>query len=192
MSTTTLPSTFRDPAPGDSDSDADRSDASRHSLSPTRAGLSKTQKRKERRQFGAFADALGDALGAAFGDEGEGVRDAKLVDVDADKDKEMQIDQPTSGVKMSKRQRQNLAKMQARRLAKEQAKMITTEPQPVTAERQLVTAERKGMTIRAFRGPRPEAKRVGGEALRRRRRKERERERKRGGAGVEGEAMDVE
>lgn len=68
--------------------------------------------------------------------------------------------------------------------------MITTDPPPVTAER-------KGMTIREFRGPRPEAKSAGGEALRRRRRKERERERKRGAAGVvglggEGEAMDVE
>lgn len=67
---------FRDPAPGDSDSDASRSDTSRRSLSPTRAGLSKTTKRKERRQFGAFADELGDALGAAFGGgggEGEAV-----------------------------------------------------------------------------------------------------------------------
>lgn len=47
-------------------SDSDQSDKSGRSLSPTRQGLSKTKKRKERRQFGAFADELGDLLGAAF------------------------------------------------------------------------------------------------------------------------------
>jgi len=47
-------------------SDNDQSDTSGRSLSPTRQGLSKTKKRKERRQFGAFADELGDLLGAAF------------------------------------------------------------------------------------------------------------------------------
>lgn len=58
---------FRDGEDRDSDaSDADQSDASGRSLSPTRQGLSKTKKRKERRQFGAFADELGDLLGAAF------------------------------------------------------------------------------------------------------------------------------
>lgn len=58
---------FRDSHNRDSDaSDSDQSDASRRSLSPTRQGLSKTKKRKERRQFGAFADELGDLLGAAF------------------------------------------------------------------------------------------------------------------------------
>ena len=58
---------FRDAENQDSDaSDNDQSDASGRSLSPTRQGLSKTKKRKERRQFGAFADELGDLLGAAF------------------------------------------------------------------------------------------------------------------------------
>jgi hypothetical protein len=58
---------FRDENTRDSDaSDTDQSDASGRSLSPTRQGLSKTKKRKERRQFGAFADELGDLLGAAF------------------------------------------------------------------------------------------------------------------------------
>lgn len=58
---------FRDSGRRDSDaSDTDQSDASGRSLSPTRQGLSKTKKRKERRQFGAFADELGDLLGAAF------------------------------------------------------------------------------------------------------------------------------
>lgn len=58
---------FRDANTRDSDaSDTDQSDASGRSLSPTRQGLSKTKKRKERRQFGAFADELGDLLGAAF------------------------------------------------------------------------------------------------------------------------------
>ncbi len=47
-------------------SDSDQSDAGERSLSPTRQGLSKTKKKKERRQFGAFADELGDLLGAAF------------------------------------------------------------------------------------------------------------------------------
>lgn len=58
---------FRDGENRDSDaSDSDQSDASGRSLSPTRQGLSKTKKRKERRQFGAFADELGDLLGSAF------------------------------------------------------------------------------------------------------------------------------
>jgi hypothetical protein len=58
---------FRDHNNQDVDaSDSDQSDASGRSLSPTRQGLSKTKKRKERRQFGAFADELGDLLGAAF------------------------------------------------------------------------------------------------------------------------------
>lgn len=58
---------FRDTESRDADvSDSDQSDASGRSLSPTRQGLSKTKKRKERRQFGAFADELGDLLGAAF------------------------------------------------------------------------------------------------------------------------------
>ena len=58
---------LRDGENQDSDaSDSDQSDASERSLSPTRQGLSKTKKRKERRQFGAFADELGDLLGAAF------------------------------------------------------------------------------------------------------------------------------
>lgn len=58
---------FRDLEDRHSDaSDSDQSDASGRSLSPTRQGLSKTKKRKERRQFGAFADELGDLLGAAF------------------------------------------------------------------------------------------------------------------------------
>lgn len=63
---------FRDAANRDSDaSDTDQSDASGRSLSPTRQGLSKTKKRKERRQFGAFADELGDLLGAAFQNKDE-------------------------------------------------------------------------------------------------------------------------
>ena len=58
---------FRDNNSQDSDaSDGDQSDASRRSLSPTRQGLSKAKKRKERRTFGAFADELGDLLGSAF------------------------------------------------------------------------------------------------------------------------------
>lgn len=58
---------FRDNNSQDSDaSDGDQSDASRRSLSPTRQGLSKSKKRKERRTFGAFADELGDLLGSAF------------------------------------------------------------------------------------------------------------------------------
>ena len=58
---------FRDNHDQDSDaSDGDQSDTSRRSLSPTRQGLSKAKKRKERRTFGAFADELGDLLGSAF------------------------------------------------------------------------------------------------------------------------------
>ena len=58
---------FRDNHNQDSDaSDGDQSDTSRRSLSPTRQGLSKAKKRKERRTFGAFADELGDLLGSAF------------------------------------------------------------------------------------------------------------------------------
>jgi hypothetical protein len=58
---------FREGHNQDSDaSDGDQSDASRGSLSPTRQGLSKAKKRKERRTFGAFADELGDLLGSAF------------------------------------------------------------------------------------------------------------------------------
>jgi hypothetical protein len=63
---------FRDGENQDSDaSDTDQSDASGRSLSPTRQGLSKTKKKKERRQFGAFADELGDLLGAAFQNKDE-------------------------------------------------------------------------------------------------------------------------
>jgi hypothetical protein len=47
-------------------SDTDQSDTSGRALSPSRKGLTKSGKRKERRQFGAFAEELGDLLGAAF------------------------------------------------------------------------------------------------------------------------------
>jgi hypothetical protein len=47
-------------------SDSDQSDASGRALSPSRKGLTKSGKRKERKQFGAFADELGDLLGSAF------------------------------------------------------------------------------------------------------------------------------
>lgn len=63
---------FRDGGNQNSDaSDSDQSNASGRSLSPTRQGLSKTKKKKERRQFGAFADELGNLLGAAFQNKDE-------------------------------------------------------------------------------------------------------------------------
>lgn len=61
------PGNFRDGDDQDSDAScSDQSNTTERSLSPMRKGLSKTKKRKERRQFGAFADELGDLLGAAF------------------------------------------------------------------------------------------------------------------------------
>ncbi|KAJ4984644.1 hypothetical protein SVAN01_09833 [Stagonosporopsis vannaccii] len=155
-------------------SDSDQSDASGRSLSPTRQGLSKTKKRKERRQFGAFADELGDLLGAAF----QGKDESKPIDPATsthaanpltDGDLEMNAQPTSSGPKMSKRQRQNMAKMQARRLAKEQSKMIIP-------EQQTVAAKRKGMTIEEYRGQRPVGKKSEkNESQKRRSRKERER-----------------
>ncbi|XPS79509.1 hypothetical protein M3J09_011490 [Ascochyta lentis] len=185
---------FRDAANRDSDaSDSDQSDASGRSLSPTRQGLSKTKKRKERRQFGAFADELGDLLGAAFQGKEEVKPAASThaaddhlnggLDGDLDGDSNMAVEPAAGGPKMSKRQRQNLAKMQARRLAKEQSKMVT-------AEEQAVAAERRGMTIQAYRGQRPDGKKgAKSDGQKRRSRKERERLRKKAEAA---DAMEVE
>ncbi|KAJ4352713.1 hypothetical protein N0V95_004038 [Ascochyta clinopodiicola] len=172
---------FRDGAARDSDaSDTDQSDASGRSLSPTRQGLSKTKKRKERRQFGAFADELGDLLGAAFHKD-EVKSDAAPTQPEIDVD--MQVEPTSTGPKMSKRQRQNMAKMEARRLAKEQSKMVIP-------EQQTVAAERRGMTIQAYRGQRPEGRKdAKSESMKRRSRKERERLRKKAEAG---DAMEVE
>ncbi len=65
--TTFQPGKFRDLDNQDSDaSESDQSDAGGRSLSPTRKALTKSGKRKERKQFGALTDELGDLLGAAF------------------------------------------------------------------------------------------------------------------------------
>ena len=86
---------FRDTKSRDVDaSDSDQSNASARSLSPTRQGLSKTKKKKERRQFGAFADELGDLLGAAFQSKDE--------PRSASGDLEMQVEPTSAGPKMSK------------------------------------------------------------------------------------------
>ncbi|KAJ8105698.1 hypothetical protein OPT61_g10021 [Boeremia exigua] len=174
---------FRDHEDRNSDaSDSDQSLASGRSLSPTRQGLSKTKKRKERRQFGAFADELGDLLGAAFQSKSDTASTGLTASTHAestmaDGDSEMQVQPTSSGPKMSKRQRQNLARMEARRLAKEQSKMITSEP---------VAAERKGMTINR----KPLGKTSGkSESQKRRSRKERERFKKR---AVQAGAMDID
>ncbi|KAH6612719.1 hypothetical protein C7974DRAFT_406219 [Boeremia exigua] len=155
-------------------SDSDQSDASGRSLSPTRQGLSKAKKKRERRQFGAFADELGDLLGAAFQSNDQPKSSAlpastNAVGPNTDGDLEMQAEPHLTGPKMSKRQRQNLARMQARKLAKEQSKMVTV-------EEQAVAAERKGMTIQEYRGQKPPKKKSEkNDSQRRRSRKERER-----------------
>ncbi|KAF3044768.1 hypothetical protein E8E12_010446 [Didymella heteroderae] len=160
---------FRDGENRDSDaSDTDQSDASGRSLSPTRQGLSKNKKRKERRQFGAFADELGDLLGAAFQSKDEQQQtglaaSAHAANSTADGDLDMQVEPTSTGPKMSKRARQNMERAQARRLAKEQSKMVTT-------EQQRVAAERRGMTIQQHRGQRPDGiKKSGSDATKKRR-----------------------
>lgn len=50
-------------------SDSDQSEANERSLSPSRQGKGKTRKKKDRRQFGALAEELGDLLGSAFNPE---------------------------------------------------------------------------------------------------------------------------
>ncbi|KAF1924381.1 uncharacterized protein M421DRAFT_95476 [Didymella exigua CBS 183.55] len=146
---------FRDDGNQDSDaSDTDQSDASGRSLSPTRQGLSKTKKRKERRQFGAFADELGDLLGAAFQNKNEqqptGLpSSAHAANTTADGDLDMQVEPVATEPKMSRRARQNMERAQARRLAKEKSKMVVS-------ELQTVAAERRGMTIQQYRGLKPE------------------------------------
>ncbi|KAF3005838.1 hypothetical protein E8E13_008635 [Curvularia kusanoi] len=177
---------FRDTNKMDSDaSDSDQSDGSRRSLSPTRQGLSKNKKRKERRQFGAFADELGDLLGSAFQNKEESKPAGVAASTHAaDGDLDMQVEPTSSGPKMSKRQRQNLAKMQARKLAKEKSKMVT-------AEEQTVAAERRGMTIQEYKGgkPPPEKKSGKSETKTRRSRKERQRLKKK---AEQADAMDIE
>ncbi|KAJ4380090.1 hypothetical protein N0V86_004399 [Didymella sp. IMI 355093] len=175
---------FRDGENRDSDaSDTDQSDASGRSLSPTRQGLSKTKKRKERRQFGAFADELGDLLGAAFQNKDEQQPTGLAVSTHAGTQLmhtgtamkpmpialplpskgELFVEPTSTGPKMSKRARQNMERAQARRLAKEQSKMVTT-------EQQRVAAERRGMSIQEHRGQKPDGiKKSGSDATKKRR-----------------------
>lgn len=73
--------------------------------------------------------------------------------------------------------------MQARKLAKEQSKMVTV-------EEQAVAAERRGMTIREYRGGKPQGKKSGKtETDKRRLRKEKERLKKK---AEQADAMEIE
>lgn len=119
-----------------SDTDSDQSAASERSISPQRKGLPKSRKRKERKEFGALAHDLSDIMGAAFtGPAAAGNATANTTQ--ADGDQEMLLEGNQVGKKMNKRTRQNLERMEARRLKRDQADMAA--------------AQRSGLTLEAYR-----------------------------------------
>ncbi|KAF2832323.1 hypothetical protein CC86DRAFT_366152 [Ophiobolus disseminans] len=99
---------------GSSDSDSDQSAHSERSLSPSRIKKSKTKKRKERKQVGELSEELETLLGGAFqtsNGDAAATGDAGQVTADPPTDVVMTPAQQ----KLSKRTRQNMAKMEKRK-----------------------------------------------------------------------------
>ncbi|KNG49211.1 lactose permease [Stemphylium lycopersici] len=138
------------------ESDGDQSQTSQQSTSPRRANgqvpaqKSKKKKKKDRRKIGALADELVDVLGDAFSVPNP---DARIsTDQHLSGDQSMVVDAEFSGKKMSKRTRQNLAKMQARK-ERNSSKMNTMNDisEDKTLQAQLAAAERRGMSLEEYR-----------------------------------------
>ncbi|KAI0627458.1 hypothetical protein TUN199_00525 [Pyrenophora tritici-repentis] len=136
-------------------SDSDQSQASRRSLSPSRtngqgpvpAPKSKKKKQKERRKMGALADELVDVLGDAFSANSADPKPQTDSAQPPCGDQSMALDPEPAGKKMSKRTRQNLAKMQARKernLANPTMKDIGEDK---TLQAQAKAAERRGLPL---------------------------------------------
>ncbi|KAL1793424.1 hypothetical protein ACET3X_008406 [Alternaria dauci] len=135
-------------------SDSDQSQTSQRSASPRRAkGVapatkSKSKRQKDRRKMGALADELVDVLGDAFSAPQADLQTGSAQQPNADQT--MAIDSEPVGKKMTKRTRQNLARMQARKERKvANPKMDMSEDK--TLQAQIVAAERRGMSLDEYR-----------------------------------------
>ncbi|KAF2134008.1 hypothetical protein P153DRAFT_392630 [Dothidotthia symphoricarpi CBS 119687] len=133
---------------GDNDmsdaSDSDQSQSNERSLSPSRQGMGKIRKKKERRQFGALAEELGDLLGSAFNPEDGTSAAVGVGEVQqATDDQVMDIESTFTGKKMNKRTRQNLQRMEARQ---KRDKMQVGSSEHNTRSKSTTTAERGGVT----------------------------------------------
>ncbi|USP75331.1 hypothetical protein yc1106_02605 [Curvularia clavata] len=134
-------------------SDSDQSQRSQRSPSPSQAKgqvpahKSKKKKQKDRRKMGALADELVDVLGDAFSTS---ITNAQTVtDQPASGDHGMMVDAQSTGKKMNKRTRQNLARMQARK-EKNGAEMKDVS-EDKTLQAQMAAAERRGMSLEEYR-----------------------------------------
>ncbi|KAE8871670.1 hypothetical protein PTNB73_03129 [Pyrenophora teres f. teres] len=136
-------------------SDSDQSQASRRSLSPSRtngqgpvpAPKSKKKKQKERRKMGALADELVDVLGDAFSANSADPNPQTDSAQPPCGDQSMALDPEPVGKKMSKRTRQNLAKMQARKERSLANPTMKDVGEDKTLQAQTKAAERRGLPL---------------------------------------------
>ncbi|KAH7402120.1 hypothetical protein DE146DRAFT_455892 [Phaeosphaeria sp. MPI-PUGE-AT-0046c] len=179
-------STFRLDDVSKSDaSDSDQSAHSERSLSPSREGAkkSKQKKKKERRQVAALTDDLGILLGDAFKTDPSDSTSTKPAMDGIDEETggdgmDVEVISTTNGP--SKRTRQNLAKMEKRKLAREQQ-------QQDKLRQQMAASGTQEQTMAESQRQQKNTKKDATKA--RRQRKEKERARK---AMGQGDAMELE
>ncbi|EAT89024.1 hypothetical protein HBI56_036960 [Parastagonospora nodorum] len=156
-------------------SDSDQSEHSERSLSPeSGAKPSKAKKRKARKQVGALTDELDTLLGAAFqAPNGDAVKSDVPGNIDhASGDLSMEVD---TEKRLPKRTRQNMIKMEKRKLARERQKQNQPFQQPAPAQ--------KPLTAEGQKKQQKQSKKNSGQA--RRERKEKARARRALGLGEE-------
>ncbi|OAL06898.1 hypothetical protein IQ06DRAFT_331099 [Phaeosphaeriaceae sp. SRC1lsM3a] len=166
-------------------SDSDQSTQSERSLSPSTAGTRKSRqkKKKERRQVAALTDDLGILLGAAFKTDPGLSTSTKPAIGGFDEEStglEMDVEATSSTKGPSKRTRQNLAKMEKRKLAREQQ-------QQDKLRRQMATSGTQDQVMVESQRQQKNSKKDTTKA--RRQRKQKERARKTIG---QGDAMELE
>ncbi|RMZ74057.1 lactose permease [Pyrenophora seminiperda CCB06] len=135
-------------------SDSDQSQASQRSL-PSQANAqgpipvpkSKKKKQKERRKMGALADELVDVLGSAFSANSAHLKPQTDSAQPPCADQSMTLDPEPAGRKMSKRTRQNLAKMQARKERNLANPTMKDVGEDKTLQAQAKAAERRGLSL---------------------------------------------
>ncbi|KAH7069484.1 hypothetical protein FB567DRAFT_598793 [Paraphoma chrysanthemicola] len=169
-----------------SGSDSDQSAQSERDLSPSKKEqkVSKSKKRRtlkqERRQVGALTDELGTLLGAAFQEPVEtpvNVTTPFGVAHTADHDQAMDLETTSTNIEktMSKRTRQNMMKMEQRRLAREMQKqdhsrqqtavLVQAKPSSGSLQNQRKQNAKEKTQARRLRKEKARARKAGTEAM---------------------------
>ncbi|KAF2031728.1 hypothetical protein EK21DRAFT_87764 [Setomelanomma holmii] len=167
------------------DSDRDQSAHSERDLSPTRPGaaVSKSKKRRllkqERRQVGAITDELDSLLGVAFQETTDSSAPLDIASGNAEirnVDQAMEVEPTPDWKKMSKRTRQNLIKMEKRKMARERQQSSQFRQQPAAVDQKSMAPSEKLKHQRQSKKNSTQARRL---------RKEKERARKAGTEAME-------